>query len=40
LRGADGRIGALLTQEMLLRDRLLAPEMLRRIAEYLGVTPE
>ena len=40
LRSVDGRIGALLTQEMLLRDRLLAPEMLRRIAEYLGVTPE
>jgi acyl-CoA thioesterase-2 len=40
LRSADGRIGALLTQEMLLRDRLLKPEMLRRIAEYLGVTPE
>ncbi len=40
LRSADGRIGALLTQEMLLRDRLLAPEMLKRIAEYLGVTAE
>jgi acyl-CoA thioesterase-2 len=40
LRSADGRLGALLTQEMLLRNRELAPEMLRRIAEYLGVTPE
>jgi len=40
LRSVDGRIGALLSQEMLLRDRLLAPEMLKRIAEYLGVTPE
>jgi hypothetical protein len=30
----------LLTQEMLLRNQKLEPEMLRRIAEYLGVTPE
>jgi acyl-CoA thioesterase II len=40
LRSEDGRLGALLTQEMLLRDRVLDPEMLRRIAQYLGVTPE
>jgi len=40
LRSEDGRLGALLTQEMLLRNRELKPEMLRRIAEYLGVTPE
>jgi acyl-CoA thioesterase II len=40
LRSEDGRLGALLTQEMLLRDRQLDPEMLRRIAQYLGVTPE
>lgn len=40
LRSEDGRLGALLTQEMLLRDRPLSPEMLRRIAQYLGVTPE
>ena len=40
LRSVDGRLGVLLTQEMLLRHRELAPEMLRRIAEYLGVTPE
>ncbi len=40
LRSEDGRLGALLTQEMLLRDRALDPEMLRRIAQYLGVTPE
>jgi hypothetical protein len=40
LRSEDGRLGAVLTQEMLLRDRMLSPEMLRRIAEYLGVTPE
>lgn len=40
LRSEDGRLGALLAQEMLLRDRALDPEMLRRIAQYLGVTPE
>ena len=40
LRSADGRLGVLLTQEMLLRDRKLEPAMLRRIAEYLGVTPD
>ena len=40
LRSEDGRLGVLLTQEMLLRDRQLDPEMQRRIAEYLGVTPE
>jgi acyl-CoA thioesterase-2 len=40
LRSEDGRLGVLLTQEMLLRDRVLDPEMLRRIAQYLGVTPE
>jgi acyl-CoA thioesterase-2 len=40
LRSNDGRLGVLLTQEMLLRDRKLEPAMLRRIAEYLGVTPD
>ena len=40
LRSQDGRLGVLLTQEMLLRHRTLDPEMQRRIAEYLGVTPE
>ena len=40
LRSVDGRLGVLLTQEMLLRDRKLEPAMLRRIAEYLGVTPD
>jgi len=39
LRSADGRLGALFTQEMLLRDRMLDPAMLARMAEYLGVTP-
>jgi len=40
LRGADGRLGAVVVQEMLLRERVLDPRMLARIAEYLGVTPE
>ncbi len=40
LRSQDGRLGVLLTQEMLLRHQTLDPEMQRRIAEYLGVTPE
>ena len=40
LRSMDGRLGVLLTQEMLLRDHKLDDKMLRRIAEYLGVTPE
>jgi acyl-CoA thioesterase-2 len=40
LRSEDGRLGVLLTQEMLLRNQKLEPAMLRRIAEYLGVTPE
>jgi hypothetical protein len=39
LRSEDGRLGAVLTQEMLLRDRVLDPKMLRRVAEFLGVTP-
>ena len=40
LRSADGSLGVLITQEMLLRDQALEPAMLRRIAEYLGVTPQ
>ncbi|GIU86527.1 MAG: acyl-CoA thioesterase II [Acidimicrobiia bacterium] len=40
LRGTDGRLGAVLVQEMLLRERPLSPEILRRVAEYLGVTPD
>jgi hypothetical protein len=39
LRGRDGRLGAVFTQEMLLRNRSLDPETLKRMAEYLGVTP-
>jgi acyl-CoA thioesterase II len=40
LRSESGHLGVLLTQEMLLRNREMEPAMLRRIAEYLGVTPE
>jgi acyl-CoA thioesterase-2 len=40
LRAEDGRLGAVITQEMLLREREMSPEILRRIAEYLGVTPD
>jgi acyl-CoA thioesterase-2 len=40
LRAEDGRLGVVITQEMLLRDREMSPEILRRVAEYLGVTPE
>jgi acyl-CoA thioesterase II len=40
LRSADGRLGAVVMQEMLLRNRDLPPELLRRLAEYLGVTAE
>jgi len=40
LRSEDGRLGVLMMQEMLLRDRKLEPAMLRRIAEYLGVMPD
>jgi hypothetical protein len=40
LRSEDGRLGALVTQEMLLRDRMFSPEMLKGIADFLGVTPE
>jgi acyl-CoA thioesterase II len=40
LRAEDGRLGVVITQEMLLREREMSPEILRRIAEYLGVTYE
>jgi acyl-CoA thioesterase II len=40
LRSEDGRLGAIVVQEMLLRDRVMDPALLRRLAEYLGVTPE
>jgi acyl-CoA thioesterase-2 len=37
LRGGDGQLGAVLMQEMLLRNRVLDPAMLARMAEYLGI---
>jgi acyl-CoA thioesterase II len=40
LRSEEGRLGALLAQEMLLRDLELDAETLRRVAEFLGVSPE
>ncbi len=40
LRSETGALGVLLTQEMLLRGREIPPEILSRIAEYLGVIPE
>jgi hypothetical protein len=40
LRSGDGRLTAVIAQEMLLRHRALDPKMLRRLAEYLGVTPD
>jgi acyl-CoA thioesterase-2 len=39
LRSQSGALGAVFAQEMLLRHRLLPPEMLERMAEYLGITP-
>ena len=39
LRDSSGVLGAVVTQEMLLRDRALAPDVVRRMAEYLGVEP-
>jgi acyl-CoA thioesterase-2 len=39
LRSQTGALGAVFAQEMLLRHRLLPPDMVQRMAEYLGVTP-
>ncbi len=39
LRGRDGRLAAMIAQEMLLRSRELTPDMVRRISEHLGLTP-
>jgi acyl-CoA thioesterase-2 len=38
LRSADGRLGAMFTQEMLLRHRELDPTILRKLAEYFGTS--
>jgi acyl-CoA thioesterase-2 len=40
LRNQASRLGAVITQEMLLRERAMDPTILRRVAEYLGVTVE
>lgn len=40
LRSEDGRLGAVVMQEMLLRHFAMDDELLRRLAEYLGVTPD
>jgi acyl-CoA thioesterase-2 len=39
LRSRAGVLGAVFAQEMLLRDHVLPPDLLQRMAEYLGVTP-
>lgn len=39
LRSRTGVLAAVFAQEMLLRHRLLPPDLLERMAEYLGVTP-
>jgi acyl-CoA thioesterase-2 len=40
LRNEGGRLGAVVSQEMLLRKHAMSPETLRLVAEYLGVTPD
>ena len=40
LRSQEGVLGAVMAQEMLLRHQLLPPEMLERMAEYLGVSQD
>ncbi len=39
LRNTAGVLGAVIAQEMLLRNRALAPDVLERMAAYLGVVP-
>ncbi len=39
LRARDGRLGAVLAQEMLLRERVFDATTLRRVAEHLGIDP-
>jgi acyl-CoA thioesterase-2 len=38
LRSETGALGAVFAQEMLLRHRVLPPDLMERMAEYLGVT--
>ena len=40
LRNATGELGAVIAQEMLLRELVLDDETLERVADFLGVTPE
>jgi acyl-CoA thioesterase-2 len=40
LRSHDGRLGAVVTQEMLLRDMVLDDAALQRVADFLGITVE
>ncbi len=40
LRGVDGRLGVMITQEMLLREHVIDAEFLQRVAEFLGVEIE
>lgn len=40
LRNADGELGAVIAQEMLLRELVLDDETLGRVADFLGVNPE
>jgi acyl-CoA thioesterase II len=40
LRSRTGVLGAVFAQEMLLRHHQLPPDLLERMAEYLGVTPD
>jgi acyl-CoA thioesterase-2 len=40
MRNVAGELGALIAQELLLRDFVLDDEALRRLAGFLGVTPE
>ena len=35
-----GELGAVIAQEMLLREMVLDDETLQRVADFLGVTPE
>ncbi len=40
LRNIEGELGAVIAQEMLLRELVLDDETLQRVADFLGVTPE
>jgi acyl-CoA thioesterase-2 len=40
LRSEDGRLGAVIAQEMLLREHILGPDAVARVAEFFRITPE